>query len=134
MLVVTDAQIAERDLWERKLKLGEYSLADALILCLASGAPASPYLTARINAALEGYKDGAFTDLAEPFGMAMGKREKNAMARETWVSHVRFHVDEFCKQGLSKVDPTHYQDTAFHAAGKLLHRSPSQIFDTYYGR
>ena len=91
MLVVTDAQIAERDLWERKLKLGE-------------------------------------------FGMAMGKREKNAMARETWVSHVRFHVDEFCKQGLSKVDPTHYQDTAFHAAGKLLHRSPSQIFDTYYGR
>ena len=99
MLVVTDAQIAERDLWERKLKLGECSLADALILCLASGAPASPYLTARINAALEGYKDGAFTDLAEPFGMAMGKREKNAMARETWVSHVRFHVDEFCRCG-----------------------------------
>ena len=103
MLEVTDAQIAERDLWEQKLKLGECSLGDALFMCMASGAPASPYLIARIEGALEGYKAGAFSDLAEPFGLAMGKREKNAMARETWVSHVRFHVDGWSKQDRKSV-------------------------------
>jgi hypothetical protein len=80
----------------------------------------SPYLIARIEGALEGYKAGAFSDLAEPFGLAMGRREKNAMERETWVSHVRFHVDALHGNGLHKQDPSHYPNTVFHAVGKLL--------------
>lgn len=133
-LLITPEQLAERDLWESHLARGICSLHEALFMCLASGAPASPYLLARLEGAFYAYLDGENDDLADLFGLSMTKREKNAEKRATWVSHVRFHVDSFHDQGLSKQDPGYYAGTAFHAAAKLLHRSPSQIFDTYYGK
>lgn len=132
-LLVTAEQLAERDLWERQLRLGACSLHDALFMCLASGAPASPFLIARLEGAFHAYQDGE-DDLAELFGLSMTKRQKNAQKRALWVSHVKFHVDSFHEQGLPKQDPSYYSDTAFHAAAKLLHRSPAQVFDTYYDR
>ena len=133
-ITVTTEQVAERDRWERLLIEGQANLFDALIGMLATGAPATPYLLQRLTQAEIAYKDHDITDLAEAFGIAMGKREKNAMDRETWVSHVRFHVDAFHEQGFSKQDPGPFDNTAFHKAAALLHRSPSQIFDTYYGK
>lgn len=119
--------------WKAHHLKGDISLADALHFYLQeSGAPS--FLLAQYEQALQKYQDGEVSDLAEPFGIAMGKREKNAMDKETWVSHVRFHVDSFHEQGYAKQDPTSYDNTAFHKAGKLLHRSPSQIADTYYGK
>lgn len=119
--------------WKAHYLKGDISFADALHFYLQeSGAP--KFLLTKYEQALDAYQAGDVADLAEPFGIAMAKREKNAMKRETWVSHVRFHVDSFHEQGYSKQDPTKYDDTAFHKAGKLLCRSPSQIFDTYYGK
>jgi len=119
--------------WKKAYLNGDITLADSLQFYLQeSGAPG--FLLAKYEEALSAYQDGDVSDLAEPFGIAMKKREKNAMERATWVSHVRFHVDSFYGQGYSKQDPTKYDGTAFHKAGELLFRSPSQIFDTYYGK
>lgn len=119
--------------WKTHYLKGDITFADALHFYLQeSGAP--KFLLAKYERALDEYQAGDVADLAVPFGIAMGKREKNAMERETWVSHVKFHVDAFHEQGFPKVDPTHYDDTAFHKAGELLKRKPSTIFDTYYGK
>jgi hypothetical protein len=131
-ITVGPDQIRMRDEWELKLKQDVCNLSDALFMCMSSGAPMTPYLIYRFEAAIDAYQDGEVSDLAEPFGIAMAKREKNAMERLTWVSHVRFHVDSFHEQGRPKNNPSQYEDTAFHAAAKLLNRSPTQIYDTYY--
>lgn len=112
---------------------GTLSLADAAMLMLGTGAPATPYLIARLEAAFQGYQyGGADADLAEFFGVSISQRERKKEDRKTWVSHVRYHVGAFHEQGYSKQDPSQFSDTAFHKAGELLHRSASQIFDTYY--
>lgn len=132
-ITITDEQLAERDRWEGLLMQGRCSLHEALFMCLASGAPASPYLVTRIEAAFLAYQyGGPDADLAQEFGLAISQRERKAMDRMTWASHVRFHVDAFHEQGFSKQPPGSFDDTAFHKAAELLHRSPSQIFDTYY--
>lgn len=127
-------KIAQRDEWEGLLKRGDCTLDAALYMCMKSGAPFTEYLIGRYEAAIHAYQYGDVKDLAEPFGIAMGKREKNSMERETLVSHVRFHVDAFHGQGFPKQDPTYYDPTAFHKAGELLNKSPSQIFAIYYER
>lgn len=134
MITITDEQLELREKWDLMLKRGECTLADCIGMCMGLGVPASEYLRARFESAITSYSIGECSDLAEPFGIEMGKREKNAMERETWISHVRFNVDSFHEQGFTKQDPSHYNDTAFHKAAHLLHRSASQIFDTYYGR
>ena len=134
MIVVTDGQIADRDSWERRLQLGECSLYDALFMCMASGAPITPYLLARYEAAIHAYQYGQVTDLAEPFGMAITQRQRKAEARWTWVSNVKFHVDAYHDQGFSKQDPNHYENTAFEKAATLLGRRASSLFDDYYGK
>lgn len=113
---------------------GECSLNDAVYACLASGAPATPYILQRYEAAIRAYLKGEVADLAEPFGIAMTKRAKNAVKRLSWVSHVRFHVDAAHKQGFKLQDPSKYENTAFHTAARLLHRSPTHVFDTYYAK
>lgn len=133
-LIITDEQLAEREAWDGRLMRGECTLDDALAMTMHLGVPASAYLTGRYQAAIDAYKERAADDLAEPFGIAMSKREKNAMDRETWVSHVRFNVDCFHEQGYSKNHPANYDGTAFHETAKVLHRSPLQIFDTYHGK
>lgn len=120
--------------WGLAFKRGQINLEDAIFLHLQAGLPETEYLLDRYVQAIESYKSGEIADLAEPFGIAAGKREKNAMERKTWVSHVRFHVDSFHEQGFTKQDPSQWEETAFHKTAKLLHKSPSQIFDTYYGR
>jgi hypothetical protein len=130
---ITERQIAERDRWESLLMSGSLSLADAVVLMLRTGAPATPYLIDRLEGAFQGYQyGGPDADLAEEFGVSISQRERKKEERRTWVSHVRFHVDAFHQQGFSKQDPSQFSDTAFHKAGNLLHRSASQIFDTYY--
>lgn len=119
--------------WKKAYLQADISFADALHGYLQeSGAP--DFLLKKYEKALNMYQEGEVSDLAEPFGIAMKKREKNAMERATWVSHVKFHVDAFHEQGFPKTNPTYYDDTAFHKAGKLLCRSPSQIFDTYHDK
>lgn len=129
--IITPEQIEQRDEWERLMVEGGLSLADGLTLMLRSGAPATPYLIARLEAAFyEVQYNGA--DLAELFGVKVSQRERKKHDRVTWVNHVRFHVDAFHQQGYSKQDPTYYDNTAFHKASEILGRSPSQLCDTYY--
>ncbi|MBN8762865.1 MAG: hypothetical protein BGP20_12485 [Thiobacillus sp. 63-78] len=119
--------------WKKHYLQGDISFADALLFYLQeAGAP--EFLIGAYEGALQKYQDGDVSDLAEPFGIAMKKREKNAENRKTWVSHVRFHVDAYAEQNFPKTDPGKYENTAFHKAGKLLNKSPSQIYDTYYGK
>lgn len=119
--------------WKEAYLRGDITLADALHFFLQE-ADAPNFLLGAYEEAQQKYQDGEVSDLAEPFGIAMTKREKNAEDRKTWVSHVRFHVDAYADQGFPRTDPGKYDGTAFHKAGKLLSRSPSQIFDTYYGK
>lgn len=133
-MIITDEQIAERDKWELRLLRGECSLSDALFMCLASGAPATAYLLERFESAIHAYQYGEVGDLAEAFGIAMKKHEKNAMERETKVSNVRFHVDSYHAQGFSKNSPENYGDTAFHKTAELLKMSVSRVFELYYDR
>lgn len=117
--------------WQARFSQGQINLADAIFFYLQeSSAPV--FLIDSFHDACERYKGGEYSDLAEPFGLAMTKREKNREDRKTWVSHVRFHVDSFAEQGYPKIDPSHYDNTAFHKAGKLLCKSATQIYDTYY--
>lgn len=134
MLEISDEQLNERRQWDIRLMRGECTLADCIGMCMGLGVPASEYLRQRFEGAVTDYSTGRYSDLAEPFGIAMGKREKNAAERETWISHVRFMVDCEAEKGKPKNNPTYYDDTAFHAAAKLLDRSPDQVFDTYYGK
>lgn len=133
-ITVGPDQIRMRDEWELKLKQDVCNLSDALFMCMSSGAPMTPYLIDRFEAAIHAYQDGEVADLAEPFGIAMGKRQKNAMTRLTLVSHVKFLVDTFAEQGKPRVDFHQWEngDTAFHAAAKVLGKSPDQIKDMYY--
>lgn len=133
-LIITDEQIAIRDEWELRLKQNKCNLSDALFMCMSSGAPLTPYLLERFEGVVHAYQSGEIADLAEGFGIAMRKREKNAMERKTKVSNVRFHVDAYHEQGFSKNSPENYDDTAFHQTAKLLKMSTSQIFDLYYDR
>lgn len=124
--------------WKAHYLKGDISFADALHFYLQeSGAPA--FLLAGYEQALSEYQNGKggkimdkVKDLAEPFGIAMEQKEKKEMNQQTRLSHIRFHVDAFHEQGFAKRDPSKYDDTAFHKAGKLLHKSPSTIFDDYY--
>lgn len=119
--------------WQARFSQGQINLADAIFFYLQeSSAPV--FLIDSFHDACERYKDGEYSDLAEPFGLAMTKREKNCEDRKTLVSHVRFHVDSFAEQGYSKTDPTLYGNTAFHKASELLGKKVSWIFDIYYGR
>ncbi len=120
--------------WERMLKLGHITLADALMLYLRASAPANAYLADRVELALLDYQSGKYTDLAEPFGVAMGKRERNAMERETLRSHIRFHVDHFHSFGHNKGNPSDSEGSAFAAAASLLKMEPATVYSLYYGR
>lgn len=120
--------------WKRHYLAGDISFADALgQYLLESGAP--EFLVAQYESAILAYQDGTVADLAEPFGIAMAKREKNAMKRVTLVSHIRFLVDTFHDQGYTKNNPENYADTAYHKAAELLLKggkleySPSGIYD-----
>ncbi len=134
MMTITDKQLEERHQLDLGLMCGKYTLTDCIDICMALGVPGSDYLRGRFLQALREYSDGQYSDLAEPFGVAMGKREKNAEKRATWISHVRFMVDAEAEKGKPKTDPTYYEDTAFHSAAAMLGKSPHQIFDTYYGK
>jgi hypothetical protein len=117
--------------WNAKFLAGHINLADAIFFHLRkSNAPA--FLIDSFFDACERYKEGEYSDLAEPFGLVMSKREKNREERNALVSYVKFHVDSFAEQGYSKTDPTLYGDTAFHKAGELLDKKVSWIFDIYY--
>lgn len=119
---------------DRALARGQIGLFDAVMLMAVSKLPLSEYVVDLLESAYQSYTDGEIGDIAEPLGIAVKRREINAQKRETWRSHVRFHVDSFHEQGHTKQDPGYHENTAFHRAAELLHRSPSQIFDTYYGR
>lgn len=131
-ITITPAQMEERDRWERLLLEGKANLFDAMCGMLSTGAPATPYLLQRLTQAEIAYKSHDITDLAEAFGIAMGKREKNAMNRQTMVQNLRHVVDAMHARGFPKQDPSKYDKTAFHVAGEVLHKSPSQVFDLYY--
>lgn len=134
MLQISDEQLTERTRLDAMLMRHVITLDDCLDMCMALGVPASPYLRSRYYQAIELYKSGECEDLAEPFGIAMSRRQKKAQDRETFISHVRFMVDGEAEKGHPKTDPTKYDGTAFHSVGKILHKSPSQIFDIYYGK
>ena len=134
MIVVTDEQIAERDSWEQRLLSNECNLNVALFMCMASGAPITPYLLARYEGAIHDYQYGQTADLAEPFGIAISQRQRKAQARVTWLSHVKFHVDSYHGQGFPKTDPNYYEDTAFHKAATLLSRSVISLYEDYYDK
>ena len=134
MILITEQQLQQRRQWDLKLMNGECTLADCIGMCMGLGVPASDYLRQRFEEAITSYSTGECADLAQPFGILMGKREKNSGERETWISHVKYMVDCEAEKGKPKTDPSHYDNTAFHSAGKILNKSPHQIFDTYYDK
>lgn len=119
---ITPEQLAERDAWDQRLALGECTLADALLMTMHSGAPASPFLVRLVEGAFDTYNQGLADDLAEPFGVAVGKREKNRQEHETYRSNVKFHVDAFHSQGFPLLDPNDYSDreSAYTKTADLL--------------
>jgi len=150
---VSPSQIEERNAWDLRLKLGHITLADTVVLCMLSGAPASAYLLGRVEAAFNAYLDtGASAELAGALFDFGGKgslsgggsgapamsgtvtvSEKNRRQRETLRNSVRFHVNSFHEQGHSKSDPKAYEGTAFHLAAELLGMKVGTVFDLYTG-
>jgi len=122
------------DDWDARHARGECSLADALLLAAHAGVPLSPYLVAQLELAFRRYAEGQTDDLAEAFGVAARKLERNAQAREALRSHVRFHVDHFHAQGAALQDPGYFEGTAFERAAELLGKKPAWVFDLYYGK
>lgn len=138
---ITPEQFAERDAWEQRFARGECTLADLLMMTLHAGAPASPRLIALLEGAFATYSQGLVDDLAEPFGIAIGKREKNRHEHQTHRSNVKFHVDAFHAQGFPLLDPNDFSDreTAFTKTAALLTSpgkalSAANAFDIYRGK
>lgn len=131
-ITITAEQLAERDKWERMLMLGQITLVDCLDICMALGVPATGHMRNLFLKAVADYKDGLFADLAEPLGVGMVKREKNAEQRRTKISNIKFHVDAEAAKGRPKTDPSSYGNTAFEAVGELLDLAPSTVFEIYY--
>lgn len=132
-MVIAAEQVAERDRWERLLVEGKANLFDALIGMLSTGAPATPYLLQRLTQAEIAYKDHAIEDLAEAFGIAMSKSEKNAMNRQTILVNVRHVVDAMHEKGMRLAPPTYYEENnAFCAVAGVLGCSATHLYDLYY--
>ena len=136
-LIITAEQVAERDTWEQHLMLGNCTLEQALMMVLRIGAPASPYLVARMEQAFMTYIDGDCDDLAIPFGCAVSPREKQRMLHETARSNVKFHVQAFREQGYPILNPNNNPDreSAFTKTADLLKNvSAATAFDIHYDR
>lgn len=134
---ITDEQIAERDTWEQHLMHGRCTLEQALMMVLHIGAPASPYLVARMEQAFITYSDGECDDLAVAFGCAESRREKQKNDHETTRSNVKFHVKSFAEQGYPILNPNINPDkeSAFTKTADLLKNvSASTAFDIHYDR
>ncbi|WP_075587818.1 hypothetical protein [Rhodoferax antarcticus] len=137
MISIGAAQLAERDLWDQKLMQGDCDLEAALMMVLHIGAPASPYLIARLEQAFMSYRDGLFDDLATPFGCAINQREKQREKHETHRSNVKFHVQSFSEQGYPLLNPNNYPETesAFTKTADLLKTvTATTAFDIHYDR
>lgn len=132
--VIPLERIACRDQWAKWFVEGSASLADFLLATLHSGAPASPLLVELVERAFLDYQDGRTKDLADAFGVKISQKSRRAVATVVRVNDVRRWVDEFYAQGFKKQDPGSHEDTAFHKAGALLHRSPEHLFNIYYGK
>lgn len=130
---ITGKQLAERNKWERLLKQEQCSLHEALFMCLASGAPATPYLLERLERAFASYARGDCADLAEPFGLLLSKREKNSVRADVARGHVKWLIGEFHAKGFPLTNPEQYPDTvtAFHKAAELCEKSVSTVFDIW---
>lgn len=133
-ITITPEQLAERDAWDRRLMEGKCTIDDAMSMCMYIGAPISPFMREQYEAAWNEYRSEKKADLADLLGVRLADKDRRAMERATWVSNIRFHVDSYHEQGFSKNNPSHYENTAFHEVAKRVHRSPSQIFDTYHGK
>ncbi len=134
MIQISDEQIAERDQWERKLKLGVVNLMDGLFLMLSTGAPATPYLLERLHVAQTEYNDGKHEDLAAAFGCDLTKSEKHKDNHETWRSAVKCYVEGFHDRKFPLLNPNQHpdKDSAFKKTAELFDKSPSTVFSIYY--
>jgi hypothetical protein len=129
--------IEEAAAWERSYVRGECSLADALMMTLHIGAPASSTLIAALENAFLAYNRGQVDDLAEAFGCAVARRDKKKMEHETVRSNVKFHVEAFRAQGDPLVNPNDYPEktSAFTKTAELLGNvSATTAFNIYYDR
>lgn len=114
-IMITAEQLAERDQWERQLMLGQITLVDCLDICMGIGVPATDYMRSLFAQAVEDYKDGFFADLAEPLGVAIQQRKKQAMARKALLSNMIALIDSAHQRGFPKTNPSekgvhHYHD------------------------
>ena len=134
---ITDEQIADRDTWEQHLMHGRCTLEQALMMILHIGAPASPYLVARMEQAFMAYNEGECDDLAVPFGCVENQRWKQKMIHETTRSNVKFHVQSFSEQGYPILNPNNNpgKESAFTKTADLLKNvSAATAFDIHYDR
>lgn len=122
--------------WLASFRKGHTNLVDAIGFYLAeTAAPAD--LRAAYEQALITYLDGDASDLAEPFGIALSKRQKNAVSKELndrliyetvealaegWkvaVVRDRQQVDERTEKKIPK-KTLDYPSTVFDKAAELL--------------
>ncbi|AUN94981.1 hypothetical protein [Pseudazoarcus pumilus] len=131
-ITIPDKIIAEAQRWELRYCQGQCSLFDAIWYHMHLGVPVPQLLFDAFSHAQMEYQEGKFSDLAEPFGVAMTKREKNRWKRVPDLSNIRFHVDGASQKGFPKTNPSYYENTAFHQVAELTGLSPQHIFDLYY--
>ena len=131
-ITVSADRIAERDDWERRYKANGCNLNEALFMCMCSGAPMTDFMISKFEEAISEYSAGKYEDLAEAFGIKESKRDKQATKKREFFYTTRNVVDYFSENGFNKTDPSQYDNTAFHKAGKALNKAPSTLFKTYY--
>ena len=136
MIQVTDEQIAERDQWESKLKLGVVNLMDGLFLMLHTGAPATPYLLERLIEAHTAYNEGRHDDLAAAFGCELTRSEKHKDNHESWRTAVKCYVEGFHDLKFPLLNPNQHpdKDSAFKKTAESFGKSPSTVFSVYYNQ
>ena len=131
-IIVSAEQLAIRDEWELRYKRKGCNLNEAFFMCMTSGAPMSDFMINEYDAAISDYSAGKYDDLAEAFGISESKREKQVTKKMEETHTTRNIVNYFSELGFSKTNPSSYDDTAFHKAGKLLNKAPSTLFKIYY--
>jgi hypothetical protein len=134
MMTITQEQIDEASLWERKLAEGGCNLNDALYMIMSSGAPVPRYVLDRYEMAIDSYNNGECSDLADAFGFAHAKKTKNVMLKYLRRLHVKDLVDYYNELGhpLSTPIKGSATSTAFDKVAEQLDLNAEHVIKEYY--
>jgi hypothetical protein len=131
-ITVTVEQIQKRDFWIQKLMAGQCTLNEALYMCMASGAPFTPYLIQEYERAFMAYQYGEKKDLAEAFGYPITGRDRQNQRNHTRALAIFEAIAGNTTLARLPPDIDDAQKSVFAHVGKKFNLSSSRVEEIFY--